>query len=168
MAKRSIYFPEDLETRMSKFPDANWSAVCQEAVEAHIRKLNLRTKTMTSAMERASERLKVSKFEYVEKAHERGRSAGAYWAADRAEYGELKRLADSADQLTDLDTIDALGAPGIVIRVIESEAEFAGRQSIADFWVNLGFDKNDDDLYSAAWWEGFVEGAVELFDNVDI
>jgi len=164
MAKRSIYFPEELERRMAKFPDENWSSVCQEAVEAHLQKIQLRSKMMMTTVERAAARLKLSKADYVNEARERGREAGADWAADDATYGQLKALADSG--VDDFDTNDALGAPGIFVSIVDDD--FVGRTSLEHFWENLGYDLNDDDLYSPDFWAGFAEGALEVFAKADI
>jgi hypothetical protein len=164
MAKRSIYFPEELERRMAEFPEENWSSVCQQAVEAHLQKIQLRSKMMMTVVERAAARLKLSKAEYVNEAQERGRAAGAEWAADDATYGQLKALADSGAD--DFETNDALGPPGIFVRIVDDD--FIGRASLEDFWQNLGYDLHDDDLYAADFWAGFAEGALEVFEKADV
>ena len=161
MARLAIYLPDELHQRLAEWEE-NWSAVCREAIAAHVRKLELRKNTMLSATERAKERLKISKQEFTDEALERGREIGATWAADDAEYWQLKALADSG--IDDCETIDALGPPGVVVPVIDND--YIGRTSIENFWQNLGYDLNDPDLYSAEFWLGFVDGAVELFEEV--
>lgn len=118
---------------------------------------------MNSAAERAIERLRSSKAEFMDDAKERGRGVGAAWATDTAEYEELKRLADA--RIEGLETNNRMG-PGFIVAAIDPD-RCTSRSDVVAFWESLGFDRRDPDLDWAEFWEGFAEGAVEVFEPVE-
>jgi hypothetical protein len=113
-------------------------------------------------MEAAIERLKASKAAYTEEVSARGEAAGADWARDDAEYAELKALAQHWEGHPIDDTSDApeafLGLIGPPADVTHSEVDA--------FWERLGFEESDPEKYSAEFWNGFVTGALAVFEEV--
>ena len=116
-----------------------------------------------SAVKRATKRLQTSKETCERETRERGRRAGVEWAADRASFRELERLAMAE---VNFYLCDHRGPPALFINVV------FGRDSweLQDFWETcLGLDPTDeDDMYSADWWDAFTEGAVEVFAEADV
>lgn len=169
MAKRSIYFPEDLEKQMAKFQE-NWSVVCQEAAIARIKILEDRSKTFSSAIERARKRLAEDRVRYAKTAHERGRIAGTNWAADKAEFIQLRRLSEAMGQF---DLVDGHTAPRVILSIIgdqwdpTEETEVDGAD-VMNFCESVGMEEpvTDDGSESLEFWWGFVEAAVEVFDQL--
>jgi hypothetical protein len=115
-------------------------------------------------MQATIERLRASKEAYEQEANTRGHDAGVRWARDDAEYGELKSLALNWQQTDSCETNDALGAPGVFLRLIGRDCD---RGEIDRFWDDMGFEADDSDKYSSDWWDGFVTGALEVFDEVE-
>lgn len=118
---------------------------------------------MTNATERAGVSLAASKVRYVEQAGERGRHAGATWAAEAAEYIQLKRLAAVAVHLG----FDDPQAGYRVVSTILGERILSGSE-IAEFRETFGLDDDDADAESREYWLGFVESALEVFERVEI
>ena len=94
---------------------------------------------------------------------ERGRRIGAAWAADSAEYVELKRLAAVAAHLR----FDDKQVGYRVVRAILGERMLSGPE-IATFRESIGIG-NDDDVRaeSGDYWQGFVDSALDVFENVE-
>ena len=166
MSRTTISLPDDLKAEMDKAGgDANWSAVAADAFRSELTRIKARKATLKgNTMQATIQRLKASKEAYAKEGAERGRNAGATWASQNAEYGELKLLDDNWQQVESCETDDAFGAPGVFLGMIGMDV---GRQDINEFWSNLGFEVNDPDQYSAEWWDGFVEGALEVFQEVE-
>lgn len=166
MARTTISLPDELKAEMDKVAEqANWSEIAASAFLAEIQRIKIRNqRTEGKKMNAAIERLKKSKADYAKEASDRGHADGVRWAQHKAEYGELKRLSENWEQSETTETEDALGAPGVFGRMISND-EF-GRLSINDFWTNNGSDESGDQ-YSFEYWDGFVEGALEVFDQVE-
>ena len=88
-------------------------------------------------------------------AAERGRRVGAAWAADSAEYVELKRLAAVAAHLR----FDDKQVGYRVVRAILGERMLSAAEIAT----------NDDDVRaeSGDYWQGFVDSALDVFENVE-
>jgi hypothetical protein len=178
MPKRNIYFPDDLVAKMKQHPKESWSAVCQEAVEARIRYLELRSDLATSAVERAKARLAPGKAVYIADAHARGERAGISWAADHASFEELRNLesATSSEDPTLLFPLPDGPMTSIVIaRVISSVPDYAIDQEsvseddidrVHDLWGFAGLTQVSKDIESGHFWEGFVSGALRIYEQV--
>jgi hypothetical protein len=169
MARTTISLPDELKREMDKIGgDANWSALAADTFLAEINRIKARKAALKGKpMEAAINRLRQSKVEFLGAAQERGKADGTRWAMETADYGELKRLADNWPQCETTETTDALGAPGVFLNLISEDDERCDRMDIDDFWVNLGKESRDEDAYSAQYWDGFVEGALEVFEKVD-
>jgi hypothetical protein len=165
MARTTISLPDDLKREMDKLGgDANWSALAADTFLAEINRIKARKAALKGKpMEAAIDRLRQSKKAYLGAASERGKADGTAWAMDSAEYGQLKWIADAWPRIETCETADALGAPGVFLRMISEEGD---RQSINAFWSDLGKVPFDEDAYSAPYWDGFVEGALDVFERV--
>ena len=118
---------------------------------------------MSHATDRAGVRPEQIPLRHVAAADERGRRAGAAWAAEFAEYLELKRLA-------------ALAARGVagdeqagyrVVGAIRGERQLS-RAEFAAFRETFGIDDDDADAQNQEFWEGFIESALDAFARVEI
>jgi hypothetical protein len=178
MPKRNIYFPDDLVAKMNVFRDENWSGVCQEAVSARVRFLELKAHSTTSAVDRAKARLATAKASYIADARERGVRAGVEWAADHATFDQLRNL--HADQTGEHPTIDfpVSDHPDLTVWVagilagwpsyaVDNSADDAESVELAhDLWMQLGLLEDSDDSVSGEFWEGFVTGAISVYEQV--
>jgi hypothetical protein len=103
MARLNLYIPDDLKARMDAVGDAiNWSEVTRPAIKAA---LAAHEHEKESTMSTAIERLRASKQQAQANDKIEGHKEGRAWAADYAEYAELKRV--SAIDLTLDDSGDA-------------------------------------------------------------
>jgi hypothetical protein len=93
---------------------------------------------------------------------ERGRRAGMAWATGPAEYFELKRLAAARDRLA-FSTGDGLRE---ILGIISSGRDALARAEINDFRDVLVLAGAA--AASAAFWSGFVEGAIAVFYEIAI
>jgi hypothetical protein len=93
---------------------------------------------------------------------ERGRRAGIAWATGPAEYFELKRLAAARDRLV-FATGDGLRE---ILGVVSSGRDALARADINDFRDVLVLAGAA--AASAAFWTGFVEGAIAVFYEIAI
>jgi hypothetical protein len=150
MARVTVYVPDDVKARMDEAgEDLNWSALAQRAfVEAA---LSRAVRKDQSNMDKVIERLRASKERVQEADFEAGKTAGAQWAKQEAEYDELERLskyAEDGNQPEDEATLR---------RLIDPSEKLDWR----DFGRLLGHE-NPSENYVI----GFAEGAVEVFDEV--
>lgn len=93
---------------------------------------------------------------------ERGRRAGMAWATGPAEYYELKRLAAARDRLA-FATGDGLRE---ILGVISSGRDALARADINDFRDVLVVAGAA--AATAAFWNGFVEGAIAVFLEISV
>lgn len=168
MARTTISLPDELKAQMDKSSALiNWSEVAANAFRAELERISIRKqRTEGKKMSAAIERLKKSKLAYAAEGYDRGHAAGVLWAQDTAEYGELKRLSNEWESAETTETDDAYGSPGVFLRMISGEDQLT-RTEVDDLLANVGLDKRDDDAYSPDYWDGFVEGALEVFDKVE-
>lgn len=93
---------------------------------------------------------------------ERGRLAGIAWATGPAEYFELERLAAAGGRLA-FATGDGLRE---ILGVISSGRAALARADVSDFRDVLILAGAA--AASAAFWNGFVEGAIAVFLEISI
>lgn len=118
---------------------------------------------MTNATEQSGAKPEESRPRCVEQAGERGRQAGAAWAAEFAEYLELKRLAAIAVY----GEFDDEQAGYRVVSTILGERHLS-RGEIAAFRETFGLEDDDADAQNREYWRGFIESALEAFEQVKI
>ena len=92
MARMSISLPDDLKSRMDAHTHENWSAVAQEAFMARIERLE---PVDTSTIDGIVERLKGTMQDDEKALREEGFAAGKNWAAYRATYRQVRRVAET-------------------------------------------------------------------------
>jgi hypothetical protein len=156
MPRVTLYVSDDLKARMDAAGKAvNWSAVAQRAfLEAVLtRAVRKDASDMTSVVERlraSKERVEAAQLEF-------SKSCGNRWAKQSAEYDELERIArfdEHAEEEVDLQRLQ---------RLIDPTGEMIARlyRTWDDFWEQHG-DREVNDVFA----RGFVEGAVEVYDEV--
>lgn len=118
---------------------------------------------MTNATEQAGVRSEESSLRYLEQAGERGRRAGAAWAEESAEYLDLKRLAAIAVQRG----FDDEQAGYWVVSTILGERHLTSRE-IAAFCETFGLEHDGADAQNREYWRGFVQSALQAFEDVEI
>ncbi len=118
---------------------------------------------MTNATEQAGASLAEHRLRCCDQAGERGRQAGAAWAEDAAEYLDLKRLAVIAAHRG----FDGDQAGYRVVCAILGERHLTGRE-IAAFRETFGLEHDDADTQNREYWQGFVQSALEAFEEFAI
>ena len=118
---------------------------------------------MTNATEQAGVRPEESRLRCFDQAGERGRQAGAAWAEDSAEYLDLKRLAAIAAHRG----FDGDQAGYRVVSTILGERQLT-RREIAAFRETFGLEHDDADTQNREYWRGFVQSALEAFEEFAI
>jgi hypothetical protein len=155
MPRVTLYVPDDLKTRMDSVGEAiNWSAVAQgafrEAVAIHSVKRN------PTDMKEVVERLRASKARVDERSREAGKSCGARWAKQAAEYDQLQ----SINVWTKINVGPVPLNLGALQNLIDPK-QGMDRYAWHDFWEKWGEGTPND-----AFAEGFIEGAAEVYDDV--
>jgi hypothetical protein len=166
MARTTISLPDDLKEEMDKLGgDTNWSSLAASAFVAELNRIKARKAALKGKpMNAAIQRLKESRERYLQDAESRGKVDGTRWAMESAEWGELKRLAEAWPRVESCETNDALGAPGVFLRMIHAMVD---RAAIQNFWADFGKEHDDSDAYSSEYWDGFVVGALEVFEAAE-
>jgi hypothetical protein len=104
-----------------------------------------------------------SGFRHFEQAGDRGRRAGAAWAEDSAEYLDLKRLAAIAAHRG----FDGEQAGYRIVNTILGERHLSTRE-VAAFLETFGLEHDDVDAQNREYWRGFLQSALEAFEEVEI
>ncbi|MGE0358925.1 MAG: hypothetical protein AB7P08_18620 [Burkholderiales bacterium] len=154
--------PDDLKSRMDaaevREPKPNWSALAQEAFSLECARAENRRKG-AGKMNAMVDRLRKSKERADNEDQVRGHAAGRVWAQGKAEFDELLRLKAAYGE--DTGAVDDF-FPKHVLEVILG----AGAESWDDVakWWN---DNADEESASTMFAVGFVEGAIEAFEEVE-
>ena len=115
---------------------------------------------MTNAAEQAGVTPDEGRLRCFDQAGERGRQAGAAWAEDSAEYLDLKRLAAIAAH----HGFDGDQTGYRVVSTILGERHLT-RKEIAAFRETFGLAHDDADTQNREYWRGFVQSALEAYDE---
>jgi len=91
----------------------------------------------------------------------RGHRDGTKWAKEVATKEQLGRLATAFPNEVSTETLNAPGAPAVFLMSIEGEDYVADHQSVFDFWMDLGKERDDKDLFAPEYWDEFIVGALE-------
>jgi hypothetical protein len=145
--------------------DANWSALAAESFLAEINRIKARKSALRGKpMDAAIERLKKSKVAFSEQARTRGLADGSRWAMEIADYGELREL---ARRWNDLEFDDDQDAAFTFVQAISAGRQ-VGSMERTSLLIQIGKDApGDTDATSSAYWKGFGESALEVFEKVD-
>jgi hypothetical protein len=156
MARVSIYVPDELKTRMDAAGDLNWSAAAQRAFEFEIN--SQRWKMETDVIEKTAARLRASKLEEEGQLKNEGREAGREWAQDDADYRALKTVAE-------YEWTDDPDLYGFTLCTLILDEEGPSHLEVKEFWETLLGDPRGREP-DAAWVDGFIDGAKEVWDEV--
>ena len=123
-------------------------------------------------MDSVLERLRESRKRGESKAMTDGRAAGEAWVKEQAEVAEIERLEqyfevfDTVDGWTLFDSQDAYTASEHLVFRIQPENE-GDRRAASDFWEMVLGHEQAEQAESPAFLEGFVVGALELWDTLN-
>jgi hypothetical protein len=157
--RMNIWVPDELKARMDEVQHVNWSAIAQRAFEIEVNVA--RWKMVENEEERVVERLRASKLREDEAEQIAGREAGQEWAQATAEYGELRRVANYEHWGVTRDEDYPSTLASLILNVDDWREIDAS--DVRDLWQQL---RDREDEPDAAWVEGFVEGATEVWDEV--
>ena len=174
MPKRNIYFPADLDEAMDRHKDEKWSVVCQEAVSARIRYLDLKNDEAATAIERARARLAPDRLHYAKDAKDRGLRAGLLWAADHATFDQLRRLYEAVTGTDPKIYLPFEDDPdtGLRIAYLISAEEWddpSDLQTGPQYYAlcnQLGLYPDGADASSSEYWDGFIRSAIDVYSKV--
>ena len=121
--------------------DADWSAIAQRAFESHLERLSVTAAAVGSSGANSS-RLQASKAKYEEQQRNSGYAFGYAWARDRAEFRDLQTVVDAPDYRS-------------AANVVRKTRGFSQRDEFGD----AAFPSDE-------MWEGFVDGATALYNDV--
>ena len=141
MATIHVQIPDALRRRMDEAGAEDWSAIAQRAFESHLERMAVRTKAAPQ-MSAAVDRLQASKARYDDRQKSDGYGFGYAWARDRAEFHDLHRVVDAPNYRSAADAVR-------MTRGFSQRDEFG-----------------DTALPSDEMWEGFVDGATDLYNDV--
>lgn len=159
MPRISIYVSDEMKARIGKAGErANWSAVAQRAFDVELN--HLETVKEIGSMTDVIERLRASKAKFVEQALVDGRICGAEWAKRRAEYDELRRIAEFNED--GLDQLPGTDAAVRLYKLVIDEAD-PGNDALAAFFM---IDEEAMSGITPEFVEGFVEGARDVWEEV--
>lgn len=160
MPRISIYIPDDMKARMDKASDdVSWSAVAQRAfsVELDFVESVKEIKTMSDVIER----LRTSKQRFAQNELSRAREAGVEWAKKRAQFNELRQIARF--DTVGLDMLSGEEAAAYVVNFVIGGDHF----DESDLAYFFGIDEDALDSITPEYVEGFVEGAVAVWEEVE-
>jgi len=168
MARIAVYVPDDLRAEMDKVEslEPNWSAIAQEAFRVECQRL-LNRKQGASKMQATIERLRAQKTRADDEAKVEGHASGRKWAMELADYPELERLSkwrtDAEKSWSEgYDPTSEAGLLWDVTCAIFGDDRPAEGDMLA-FWQRAtGYPEPSDKMV-----EAFVEGALEVFDEVE-
>jgi hypothetical protein len=178
MASRSfrttITVPQTLKTRMDAVEGVNWSALAARAFEAKLREIEMRDKKALSR-EEIVKRLQATQEDDARQDYEAGKQAGQAWAGRQATAKQLKRAAQWVSSFDNAPVVwwdvasPAWNAPfgptdHFVFAVWQDRRD--DKDAPAEFWQRaLGAEA--DRVADGDYFRGFVEGAVELWEEVE-
>jgi hypothetical protein len=172
--RTTITVPQDLKARMDAVKGENWSRVAAVAFRARLREVEMRNKRSLSK-EEVVKRLQATQEEDAQQEYAAGEQAGKEWAGRQATAKQLKRAAQWVSSFDNSPVtwwdIDSPGwnAPfgptdRFVFAVLPDRKD--DRDAPAEFWKRaLGAEA--DRVADGDFFHGFVDGAVELWEQVE-
>ena len=141
MATIRVQVPDALRQRMDATAGTDWSAVARQAFESHLERMAVRARA-TGQISATADRLRDSRAKYDEEQRNEGYDHGYAWAKDRAAFHDLQAVVDAPDYRSAAD-------------VVRKTDGFSRRDEFGDAA-----------LPSDEMWEGFVDGATALYNDV--
>lgn len=166
----SIYVPADLKRRMDKTKeDVNWSALACDAFKAKLGELAQRkdTKNMSDVIER----LRATEEAESSEAQKDGLEHGRDWVERSARVPELRKLrtlmvdkcnGDLADWLSESSAYSNSERLALAILGLKTD-----RHGAREFWKEAIGDADYVRIDDVDWLEGFVDGALELWEQLE-
>jgi len=156
IVRLSISVSDELKAEMDQIETrVNWSAVAQSAFT---REIALQKPIGVDDMDQVVERLRISKETTIDKQISLGRNYGAEWAQKRAQYTDLRSLAEIA--VDDLSEDDSRWNLRVFTDAMWGR-EYDPKE-VMDFCENALGEKEP----SAAEIKGFIWGAQDVWDEV--
>jgi hypothetical protein len=156
VAKMNISIPDDLRQRMQPHDDAlNWSRLATEAFGRAVANAELLA-SIKSDVKRRLQQTEIEDVGGLEKAAHRD---GQRWATNSARMTELRRLENADTRDVDFDTWNAVVRVILGDRYEEDRADWFGPDS--------PFGATEDDTYEEQCAKAFVEGALEVLEEID-
>ncbi len=91
----------------------------------------------------------------------------AHIARFHADEAELGKLAAHWLTVDSTETNDAFGPPGVFLRMVRSSDDRhdePDRRDVDDLWIGIGGeDEPRGYQYSCVFWDGFIDGALNVF-----
>lgn len=139
----------------------NWSKVAAEAFRSKV--LEIESQRKGTTMSDVINRMKAAAELEKNQDYNDGKAAGLTWAKEDATPKQLRRLEDeySGPSLW-LSSPNAFGWAGVVYSMIHGD--FEDRNELNDFWESAIPDAKR--IEDEAFAEGFVDGALELWESV--
>jgi hypothetical protein len=162
MARVNVYVTDDLKARMDRAGDLNWSTAAQRAFEIEIQAQEW--KMVENRIERTVERLRASKAQEDGELKAEGRKAGVEWANEDASFRVLRAVANFEWGSAPPEFYGYHLACLILNQKSPSDPAGAG-----ELWDELCGGHMTEDSGSEpdpAWLEGFVDGAMTVWDEV--
>ena len=149
MARMNISISDELREEMDELHGVNWSEVARDAFDREVRKHR-----RVDPMDRRAiaERLRASYEEQRDLERQDGQESGAEWAAQFAEFSELRALSRMGEAAS--DTLFEWS-------VEDTPFDNHNRQ---EFWEGVTGDMDFD--LTEEYVEGFVAGALDLWQKV--
>jgi hypothetical protein len=141
MATIHVTVPDALKRRMDGAGEQDWSAVAQRAFESHLQRMEAGA-TAGAQPGAAAEKLRSGKPSYEEVQKNAGYEHGYAWARDRAHFHDLQTMVDAPDYRS-------------AANVVRRSEGFSQRDEFGD-----------TSLPSEEMWEGFIDGATALYNEV--
>ncbi len=168
IVRMTISLDKDLKLRMDEINAekwvVNWSAVAARAFQQEIRKRQ-KPKLEGVGMEAVVNRLKASRDEYLGNSYEFGKSTGADWARNAADWIELKRLDDFRDAVGSENWPNVFAGGGHALARVVLGKPDEGAADTKAFWEQIGIEEQDQ-IASQDFARGFADGAVEVWEQV--
>ena len=152
MPSVNVYVSAELRDRMARH-ELNWSQI---ASAGFVRAIDLEELKLINEMETGLARLRQSRGDSAIGRRAEGFKAGKIWALNAAEYDELKRVA--ALRATDYAN-DMYGYQPHVVQAIYGDVNLSAISGTIEKVFGDGPVTEES-------WEGFVEGAGEVFDAI--
>ena len=148
MARINVSIPDELKATMDNIEDVNWSEVARNAFDREVRKRKRIDGMNTAAI---TERLRASYEDQREDDKENGSIFGGSWAAEAAEFADLRDLQRFGEAAA-----EALYRWRMMDTVLD-------RWDQEEFWEAQEVEPSEVTL---AFCEGFVEAALEVWERV--
>jgi post-segregation antitoxin (ccd killing protein) len=161
MPRVMVYIPDELRGRMRNYDSINWSSAAQKAFERAITQ-HERDIAMSQSLVK---RLRASRAEYEEKQKEDGRSAGQWFAENKADYDDLVRLR-KVDAANEGWAVHPKGQFGNLAQAYKDVFNYRG--VLEHFFGDADDEPSDDfvDAFVSAALEN-LEAAAERLDAPD-